>query len=58
LFADDADSYQYLAEAIRKHPPQDELKAMMRQRPVSRAASYQQSQCGNRRDPHRLQSLT
>ncbi|MEZ0469096.1 bifunctional demethylmenaquinone methyltransferase/2-methoxy-6-polyprenyl-1,4-benzoquinol methylase UbiE [Luteimonas salinilitoris] len=29
LFARDADSYQYLAESIRKHPPQEELKAMM-----------------------------
>ena len=29
LFAGDADSYQYLVESIRKHPPQDELKAMM-----------------------------
>ena len=29
LFAQDADSYQYLAESIRQHPPQDELKAMM-----------------------------
>ncbi len=29
LFARDGDSYQYLAESIRKHPPQDELKAMM-----------------------------
>jgi len=29
LFANDADSYQYLAESIRRHPPQDELKAMM-----------------------------
>ncbi|MEG3157858.1 bifunctional demethylmenaquinone methyltransferase/2-methoxy-6-polyprenyl-1,4-benzoquinol methylase UbiE [Lysobacter zhanggongensis] len=29
LFAGDAYSYQYLAESIRKHPPQDELKAMM-----------------------------
>ena len=29
LFANDADSYQYLAESIRKHPPQDELKGMM-----------------------------
>jgi len=29
LFAQDADSYRYLAESIRKHPPQDELKAMM-----------------------------
>jgi len=31
LFARDADSYQYLAESIRKHPPQEELKAMMSQ---------------------------
>ena len=29
LFAQDAGSYQYLAESIRKHPPQAELKAMM-----------------------------
>lgn len=29
LFANDADSYQYLAESIRKHPPQEELKSMM-----------------------------
>jgi len=29
LFAGDRDSYQYLAESIRKHPPQDELKAML-----------------------------
>lgn len=29
LFAGDEDSYRYLAESIRKHPPQDELKAMM-----------------------------
>ncbi|MGO1720984.1 MAG: class I SAM-dependent methyltransferase, partial [Luteimonas sp.] len=29
LFASDADSYRYLAESIRKHPPQEELKAMM-----------------------------
>jgi len=29
LFAQDADSYQYLAESIRQHPPQAELKAMM-----------------------------
>lgn len=27
--AKDADSYRYLAESIRRHPPQDELKAMM-----------------------------
>ncbi len=29
LFARDGDSYQYLAESIRKHPPQEALKAMM-----------------------------
>ncbi len=29
LFARDAASYQYLAESIRKHPPQDELQALM-----------------------------
>ena len=29
LFAGDPESYQYLAESIRKHPPQDQLKAMM-----------------------------
>jgi demethylmenaquinone methyltransferase / 2-methoxy-6-polyprenyl-1,4-benzoquinol methylase len=31
LFANDADSYQYLAESIRKHPPQQELRGMMEQ---------------------------
>ena len=29
LVADDADSYQYLAESIRMHPDQDTLKGMM-----------------------------
>lgn len=29
LVADDEESYQYLAESIRKHPPQDELADMM-----------------------------
>ena len=29
LFANDAGSYQYLAESIRQHPPQDALQAMM-----------------------------
>ncbi|MGJ4729712.1 bifunctional demethylmenaquinone methyltransferase/2-methoxy-6-polyprenyl-1,4-benzoquinol methylase UbiE [Luteimonas sp. SDU101] len=29
LFAGDADSYQYLAESIRQHPPQEQLRAMM-----------------------------
>jgi len=31
LFANDAGSYQYLAESIRKHPPQEQLKAMMQE---------------------------
>jgi demethylmenaquinone methyltransferase/2-methoxy-6-polyprenyl-1,4-benzoquinol methylase len=31
LFAGDADSYQYLAESIRKHPDQETLKGMMLQ---------------------------
>ena len=29
LFANDSESYRYLSESIRKHPPQDELKQMM-----------------------------
>ncbi|MFT6406665.1 MAG: demethylmenaquinone methyltransferase/2-methoxy-6-polyprenyl-1,4-benzoquinol methylase [Arenicella sp.] len=29
LISDDRDSYQYLVESIRKHPPQEELKQMM-----------------------------
>lgn len=29
LIANDKDSYQYLVESIRQHPPQDELKQMM-----------------------------
>ncbi len=29
LFAGDADSYRYLAESIRKHPPQEDLRGMM-----------------------------
>ncbi len=31
LVADDADSYRYLAESIRRHPAQEELKRMMEQ---------------------------
>jgi demethylmenaquinone methyltransferase/2-methoxy-6-polyprenyl-1,4-benzoquinol methylase len=30
LVTGDADSYRYLAESIRMHPPQAELKAMMK----------------------------
>jgi demethylmenaquinone methyltransferase/2-methoxy-6-polyprenyl-1,4-benzoquinol methylase len=29
LIADDEDSYRYLAESIRQHPPQEELVEMM-----------------------------
>ena len=29
VIADDEESYRYLAESIRMHPPQDELKQMM-----------------------------
>ena len=31
LVANDEDSYRYLAESIRKHPPQEELADMMRE---------------------------
>ena len=31
LVANDADSYRYLAESIRMHPAQEELKSMMEQ---------------------------
>jgi len=31
LVADDASSYRYLAESIRRHPPQEQLAAMMQQ---------------------------
>ena len=36
LFAGDPDSYQYLAESIRKHPPQEQLQAMMEAAGLSR----------------------
>lgn len=31
MIADDAESYQYLAESIRMHPSQEELKELMEQ---------------------------
>ena len=31
VFAKDAESYRYLAESIRMHPGQEELKAMFEQ---------------------------
>jgi demethylmenaquinone methyltransferase/2-methoxy-6-polyprenyl-1,4-benzoquinol methylase len=36
LVADDADSYRYLAESIRQHPPQEKLAEMMQQAGFSR----------------------
>jgi demethylmenaquinone methyltransferase / 2-methoxy-6-polyprenyl-1,4-benzoquinol methylase len=36
LFANDADSYQYLAESIRKHPNQETLQSMMSEAGFSR----------------------
>ena len=40
LFAGDADSYQYLAESIRKHPPQEQLQAMMEAAGLSRCGYH------------------
>ena len=57
LFASDADSYQYLAESIRKHPPQEELQAMMEARRV-RALRLPQPVRRHRRHPFRLQDLS
>ena len=37
LFAGDADSYRYLAESIRQHPPQEQLRAMMEAAGFARA---------------------
>lgn len=37
LFAGDAGSYRYLAESIRRHPAQDELRAMMETAGFARA---------------------
>jgi demethylmenaquinone methyltransferase / 2-methoxy-6-polyprenyl-1,4-benzoquinol methylase len=45
LFAKDSGSYQYLAESIRKHPPQDALKAMMQEAGFARA-SYKNLSAG------------
>jgi len=38
--ADDADSYQYLAESIRMHPDQDTLKAMMQDAGLERVEYF------------------
>ena len=40
LVADDADSYRYLAESIRRHPGQEELKQMMEQAGCARVEYY------------------
>ena len=45
LFARDGDSYQYLAESIRKHPPQQELKGMMAEAGFART-SYKNLSAG------------
>ena len=46
LFArGDADSYQYLAESIRKHPPQEARKAMMQEAGFARS-SYKNLSAG------------
>ncbi|HEX4985843.1 MAG TPA: bifunctional demethylmenaquinone methyltransferase/2-methoxy-6-polyprenyl-1,4-benzoquinol methylase UbiE [Burkholderiales bacterium] len=40
LVAGDADSYRYLAESIRRHPDQEELKALMEQAGCERVRYY------------------
>ncbi|MEW6314441.1 MAG: bifunctional demethylmenaquinone methyltransferase/2-methoxy-6-polyprenyl-1,4-benzoquinol methylase UbiE [Pseudomonadota bacterium] len=40
LVAHDADSYRYLAESIRMHPSQEELKTMMEQAGLARAEYF------------------
>jgi demethylmenaquinone methyltransferase/2-methoxy-6-polyprenyl-1,4-benzoquinol methylase len=40
LIAKDADSYRYLAESIRMHPSQEELKHMMEEAGLSRVEYF------------------
>ncbi len=40
LIANDADSYRYLAESIRMHPGQDELKCMMEEAGLERVEYF------------------
>ena len=40
LVADDADSYRYLAESIRMHPGQEELKQMMKDAGLERVEYF------------------
>jgi len=39
-FAGDADSYRYLAESIRVHPDQEQLKILMEQAGLERVEYY------------------
>jgi demethylmenaquinone methyltransferase/2-methoxy-6-polyprenyl-1,4-benzoquinol methylase len=39
-FAGDADSYRYLAESIRMHPDQEQLKTLMEQAGLGRVEYY------------------
>ena len=43
LVANDADSYRYLAESIRKHPDQENLKQMMEQAGLERVEYFNMS---------------
>jgi demethylmenaquinone methyltransferase/2-methoxy-6-polyprenyl-1,4-benzoquinol methylase len=40
LIANDADSYRYLAESIRMHPGQEELKSMMEEAGLERVKYF------------------
>jgi demethylmenaquinone methyltransferase/2-methoxy-6-polyprenyl-1,4-benzoquinol methylase len=40
LVADDSDSYRYLAESIRVHPDQEQLKTMMEQAGLERVEYF------------------
>jgi demethylmenaquinone methyltransferase / 2-methoxy-6-polyprenyl-1,4-benzoquinol methylase len=44
LIANDAESYRYLAESIRKHPDQEKLKAMMQQAGFDRCEYFNLTQ--------------
>lgn len=44
LVANDADSYRYLAESIRKHPKQEQLRTMMQQAGFSRCEYFNLTQ--------------
>ena len=42
--ANDEDSYRYLAESIRMHPKQEELKAMMEEAGLERCNFFNMTQ--------------